>query len=112
MYENIVGAETSATTGDCSDFKEELDEIQRNADEVSRVNSRTVYDEAMGRTEMLVVELHQMERKERSAQNDINKILNLIEQHEQQCEGAPIFGKHTAYPDFLPKKDATLRGGQ
>jgi len=112
MYENNVDAEASTTTEDWSDFKEELDEIQRKADETSRVNSRTVYDEAMGRTEMLVVDLHQMERKERSAQNDINKILNLIEQHERKCEGAPVFGKHTAYPDFLPKKDATLRGGQ
>jgi hypothetical protein len=49
-----------------------------------------------------------MEVKKRSSRNDINK----IEQHEKQCEGAPIFEKHTVHPDFLPKKDATLRSGQ
>lgn len=65
----------------------------------------------MGRSADLVVDLHQMERKEISSRNDINKILNLIERHGQQCDGPPIFGKDTEYPDFLPKKDATLRGG-
>jgi len=111
-YEHNTNTEGFTTTDDWGAFEEQLDKIQTRAEEALRVNSRTVYNEAMGRPTDLVIDLHQMERREISSRNDINKILNLIEQHGQQCAGAPIFGKHTVYPDFLPKKDATLRGGQ
>lgn len=111
-YEHNMDTEGFTTTDDWGAFEEQLDKIQTRAEEALRVNSRTVYNEAMGRPADLVIDLHQMERREISSHNDINKILSLIEQHGQQCAGAPIFGKHTVYPDFMPQKDATLRGGQ
>jgi hypothetical protein len=110
-YEHSIATESFTTTDDWGTFEEHLNTINIKAKEALRVNGRTVYNEAMGRSADLVTDLHQMERKEISSRNDINKILNLIEQHGQQCDGPPIFGKHTVYPDFLPKKDPALRGG-
>ena len=111
-YEHNIDTESFTTTDDWHDFEEQLEELQRKAEEALRVNNGTVYNEALGRAGVLVTDLHQMERKELSSRNDINKILTLIKQHEQKCKGTPVFGKHTVFPDFLPKKHATLRSGQ
>ena len=110
-YEHNIATEDFTTTDDWGAFEEQLNTLHTKAKEALRANGRTVYNEAMGRSADLVTDLHQMERKEISSRNDINKVLNLIEQHGQQCDGPPIFGKHTMYPDFLPKKDPALRGG-
>jgi gas vesicle protein len=110
-YEQNVGAETPSTHNSRT-LQEQLDEVQRKVDDGLRINDSKVYEDAVERSKELVIDVHQMERKEVSSRNDLNKILNLIEQHEQNCKGASIIGRHTMYPDFLPKKDATLRGGK
>jgi hypothetical protein len=94
------------------EFEKQLGEVQREAEQAANTDSHTVYNEAVAQAHDLVIDLHQMERKELSARNDKNKILNLIEQHTKSCEGPKIFGTHTQYPNFLPQKDATLRGGR
>jgi hypothetical protein len=97
---------------DWTEFEKLFGEVQGESEQGKTTDSHTVYNEAVARAHDLVVDLRQMERKELSARNDKIRILNLIEQHAKSCKGPKIFGSHTQYPDFLPQKDATLRGGR
>jgi hypothetical protein len=69
------------------EFKKQLGEPQREPEHGGNTDSHIVYNEAVARAYDLIVDLRQMERKELSARNDKNKILNLIEQHAQSCKG-------------------------
>jgi hypothetical protein len=105
-YDNALQSE------DWTEFEKLFGEVQGEAEQGKTTDSHTVYNEAVARAHDLVVDLRQIGRKELSARNDKNRILNLIEQHAKSCKGPKIFGSHTQYPDFLPQKDATLRGGR